>query len=229
MISILPYLELESLYDAYDFNAYNEGLPNRQVRETPVGTYVCPSDVAPAELRVPAAGPANAFQLNVPYMPGSYRAVTGRSDGQRFLDSGEFATYPARWRGPIHSVGVRGFKTERLDDVDDGASNTLLVGESTTKTNLDWRTFWAYSYAHFSLSAVTPQPRTLLGDFDRCVEAGGDGRKKPCQRGWGGFHSGGLHFLLCDGSTHFLATSIDMELFAQLATISGREPARLPR
>jgi prepilin-type processing-associated H-X9-DG protein len=104
----------------------------------------------------------------------------------------------------------------------------LLAGESTTKTNRSWRTFWAYSYAYFSLSAATPQARTLLGDYDASVAAGGPGRDKPCKRGWGSYHPQGINFLLCDGSVHFLETSIDMDLFATLATIDGSEIAQLP-
>jgi type II secretory pathway pseudopilin PulG len=227
-ISILPYLEQRALYDAYDFTAYNEGLPNKRLRETFVSSYVCPSDLGTDNLTVPAAGPAACGSLEIPYMPGSYRAVSGRSDGFRYLDSGEFATYPTSWRGAIHAVGAKGFQTESLRNVRDGASNTLLVGESTTRTNRAWRTFWAYSYGYFSLSAATPQARTLLGDYDACRAAGGPGNDKPCKRGWGSLHCGGINFVLCGGSVHFLSTSIDMDLFAALATIAGGEVAQVP-
>ncbi|MBN2290901.1 MAG: DUF1559 domain-containing protein, partial [Pirellulales bacterium] len=110
----------------------------------------------------------------------------------------------------------------------DGSSGTLFVGESTTCTNLGWRTLWAYSYAHFSLSAVTPQERILLGDYDRCVAVGGTGKSGPCRRGWGGNHPGGLHFLMCDGAVHLLDRNVDMNLLAELATIDGGETAHLP-
>ena len=39
---------------------------------------------------------------------------------------------------------------------------------------------------------------------------------------------GGLNFILCDGSGTFLSTSIDMNLFADLATIAGGETSNLP-
>jgi prepilin-type processing-associated H-X9-DG protein len=103
-----------------------------------------------------------------------------------------------------------------------------MAGESTTKTSRAWRTFWAYSYAHFSLSAATPQERTLWGNYEACVAAGGAGKEKPCKRGWGGYHPQGMNFLLCDGAVRFLPTSIDMDLFANLATIEGGEIGHLP-
>ena len=70
--------------------------------------------------------------------------------------------------------------------------------------------------------------RTLWGDYDRCVAAGGEGSDYPCQRGWGSFHPGGLHFALCDGSVQFINSTIDMELFAGLATIAGGESVSVP-
>jgi len=228
LLAILPYIEQGSLAGQYDFDAYNEAVINRLACETFVPAYACPSDFDPREPLVPAAGPASSSGLNMPYMPGSYRGVSGRSDGYRFLDSSELTSYPAEWRGPVHAVGVYGFQNEKISDVCDGTSQTLMAGESTTRTNPGWRTFWGYSYAHFSLSAVTAQSRTLLGDFDRCAAAGGTGYDQPCRRGWGSFHPNGLHFLCCDGSVHFVDTAVDTELLARLATIDGQEVAKPP-
>jgi prepilin-type N-terminal cleavage/methylation domain-containing protein len=229
MISILPFIEEKSLYESYNFAAYNEGVPNKRVRETYIGIYTCPSDLAADKLAVPADGPASPDNLNIQYMPGSYRAVSGKSnDGKRYLDCGETPTYPNSWRGPIHSVGVKGFRAERFADIIDGTSNTFLAGESSTKTSRGWRTFWAYSYSHFSLSAVTPQSRTMLGDYDACLAAGGTGKEKPCKRGWGSYHANVLNFLVCDGSARSLDASIDMTLFANMATIAGEETDKLP-
>ena len=228
LIAILPYVEQESLHEAYDFDRFNEAEENRRVRETFVATYACPADLAAGELTVPASGPAGAYGLNVPFMSGSYRAVAGRSDGENFLDSADHLRYAREWYGPLHTVGIRGLKPERFRNILDGTSSTLLVGESTTQTQPQYRTFWAYSYAYFSVSSAVPQPRTLLGDYDRCKATGGHGHSKPCKRGWGSMHAGGLNFALCDGSVRFVNTSIDMGLFAELATIAGGESARMP-
>jgi prepilin-type N-terminal cleavage/methylation domain-containing protein/prepilin-type processing-associated H-X9-DG protein len=228
MILILPYLDQKPLSEAYDLSTYNEAPENRGVRETPVATYLCPSDVAVDELIVPALGPASEWGLSVPYMPGSYRGVAGRSDGQMFLDWGFDVSYPRRWRGPLHVIGILGYTPESIGDIEDGSSNTLLVGESTTRTSPTYRTLWAYSYAFYSLSSTTPQARTLSGDYERCRAAGGEGLSLPCRRGWGSFHSGGLNFLFCDGAVRFLDQGMDMPLLADLGTIAGGEPAEVP-
>lgn len=227
-ILILPYLEHENLYRAYDFHTYNEAPQNREVREAQVPEYICPADRDVAELIVPAAGPAAAWALNVPYRPGSYRAVSGRSDGHKFLDSGtSCAQYPPEWRGPIHLVGVLGFHAESLNTVRDGCSHTLLVGESITRTSPAYRTLWAYSYGFYSLSAITPQERTLWGDYQRCRCQPGEGRAEPCQRGWGSPHGDVINFLFCDTTVRAIDVSVDLELLAASATIDGKETTDL--
>ncbi len=85
------------------------------------------------------------------------------------------------------------------------------------------RTFWAYSYTSYNKSCVVPQTRTLLVDYGRCTEVGGSGGENSCKRAWGALHPGGLFFALGDGSVDFINTSIDMELFASLATMAGEE------
>ncbi len=227
-ILILPYLEHENLYRAYDFHTYNEAPQNREVREAYVPEYVCPADQDTSELIVPAAGPAASWALNVPYRPGSYRAVSGRSDGYKFLDSGaDCGQYPARWRGPIHLVGVLGFHAESFRSVRDGSAHTLMVGEATSRTSPAYRTLWAYSYGFYSLSAVTPQERTLWGDYERCRCEGGPGRSEPCQRAWGSPHGDVINFLFCDTTVRPVDLSVDLELLAASATIDGEETADL--
>jgi hypothetical protein len=124
--------------------------------------------------------------------------------------------------------GIRGFGTESFRKIEDGTAHTLLVGESTTRTNMAYRTLWAYSHAFYSLSALTPQKRTLQGDYDRCRARRQPGGAGPCRRGWGSFHADGLHFLCCDGSVHFFDAETDPELLAALATVAGGEQAELP-
>jgi prepilin-type N-terminal cleavage/methylation domain-containing protein/prepilin-type processing-associated H-X9-DG protein len=228
LISILPYLEYRGLAQTYVLHAPNEAPSNCQVRETFISEYCCPSDLAANRLTVPALGPAAAASLNVRYMPGSYRAMAGRSDGLTFLDNGSFINFPKEWRGPIHVVGILGFTAEKIKNIRDGTTNTIMAGESTTRTCPEYRTLWAYSYSFYSLSSATPQARILYGDYQRAADEGGKGNSQPCRRGWGSNHRGGMNFLFCDGAARFLSTSIDMDLFAGLATIDGKELAQTP-
>jgi len=226
-IALLPYLEQASLFGQYQPAYLNESPQNRAFRETRLPVFLCPSDINPDECAIPATGPA--AQVGAKYAPGSYRAVSGRSaDGMNFLDSEMMYSFVRKDRGPIHIVGVWGYHAEKFDAIHDGLSNTLLVGESTTRTSPGYRTFWAYSFGYYTMSGASDQPRTLWGDFDRCVTAGGQGNDLPCKRAWGGTHSAGINFVLCDGSVHLINKSIDMDLFGGLATIAGGELAPLP-
>jgi prepilin-type N-terminal cleavage/methylation domain-containing protein/prepilin-type processing-associated H-X9-DG protein len=228
MIAILPYLEYRALRQAYVVHAPNEAPANRKVRETFIPEYACPSDQDADKLIVPALGPAAADSLNVPYMPGSYRAMAGRSDGLKFLDNGDFISFPKDWRGPIHAVGILGFTAEKFKNIRDGSSNTIMAGESITRSCPEFRTLWAYSFSFYSLSSATPQARTLYGDYQKADNEGGKGNSLPCRRGWGSCHAQGINFLFCDGAVRFLGTSIDMDVFVGLGTINGKEMVQSP-
>jgi prepilin-type N-terminal cleavage/methylation domain-containing protein/prepilin-type processing-associated H-X9-DG protein len=223
-IYILPYLEQEALHRRYDFSKFNEDAANDFVRKNLVKGYLCPSDPIPLQPIVPETGPARD---GIAYMPGSYRAVSGMSDGSGFFDNFDpFHPPPAnrQWRGALHTVWARiGLTTERLAGITDGASNTLLVGECATRQHTNRHTLWAYTYTSYNQSSAVAQPRTLLHDYDRCQAIGGPGDPNTCKRGWGSFHPGGLNFVLCDGSVRFVSQGIDMHLFTRLATIAGGE------
>ena len=74
-------------------------------------------------------------------------------------------------------------------------------------------------------SAVPGQPRTLIGDYDRCEAIGGTGGNNPCKRAWGSQHAGGvINFLRGDGSVRSIRTSIDMNtVFPAMSSIGGGE------
>ena len=76
-ISILPFMEHQTLYDRYDRTKFNEDPENAAVREAQVEGHTCPSDEGVGELGVPGAGPAAG--LGIEYRRGSYRANTGKT------------------------------------------------------------------------------------------------------------------------------------------------------
>jgi prepilin-type N-terminal cleavage/methylation domain-containing protein len=243
-IQILPFLDQRPIYDLYDQFETNESRANRAVRETFLSVYSCPSDIYRNTPIVPDSGPA--WDRKIPYMPGSYRGVGGKSDGASGSWDGAWELDPSykqlsrRWRGVFHVVDRR-LRPESFAAVSDGLSNTLIVGEySTTPSKsvgripgrpsggMARRTFWAYTYGSYNRSDAVPESRTLLGDYDRCTSVGGQGGFQPCNRAWGSFHPEVLNFLICDGSVQTFPTTIDMKRFAESATIAGREFAPLP-
>lgn len=247
-IQILPFLEQKSAYDEYAQNEANEAPINSKLRERFMPSYSCPSDLARTSLSIPASGYAHEKKLA--YMPGSYRGVGGKSDGTTGwwdlvpppgLSGPAYEKLPRRWRGVLHVVDAR-MAPERIASVRDGLSNTLMVGESTTRPSKRFpvgagggsfnpvgrRTYWAYTYGSYNRSDVVPQSRTLIADYDRCTSLGGIGEFDPCSRAWGSLHNGVLNFALCDGSVHSFSLSVDMHIFSDAASIAGREYAPLP-
>jgi prepilin-type processing-associated H-X9-DG protein len=120
--------------------------------------------------------------------------------------------------------GNSGKKTERIADILDGASNTIIVGEYHTKSQNRRRTFWAYAYTSYNESSITLGSPQAFGvpDYDECVNNTGS-HSNDCKRAFASFHPGGTHFLLGDGSVRFISDSIDIDKLAALATIAGDE------
>jgi prepilin-type N-terminal cleavage/methylation domain-containing protein len=226
-IEILPYVENLALYKQYNQRAYNEDPPNQTVRETLVSVYCCASESDSTRLLHPESGPGSPLL----YRRGSYRGVTGASDGTWFWDSDYTPPFPfsanMKLRGVLHTVGTQNLQPETIKNIRDGTSHTLMVGECATLTHQSRSTFWAYTYCCYNKSNAVNQSCTLLVDYDQCVELS-SGDVNVCKRGWGSFHKIGLNFVMCDGSVHIVNRGIPMDLFYHLATMDEHVPAALP-
>lgn len=221
-VSILPFVEQENLFAQYDPAQYNTSAANKAVRETRVPIFECPADMYVGKLENPESGPGAGVQ----YMHSTYRGCAGRSNGSAWFDHAAEATLPRDWRGVLHADGPpTNLGTERIDDVIDGTSNTIMAGERSIKTHLNRGTFWAYTYGGYNSSSGTPESRIFLTDYDQCATTPGMGGDNPCKRGWSSFHDGSIiNFVFVDGSVRTLSTRINVDTFAGMTTIAGGEP-----
>jgi prepilin-type N-terminal cleavage/methylation domain-containing protein/prepilin-type processing-associated H-X9-DG protein len=236
---ILPYVEQTSLLGKIEANQrdngpglprdeYNDANANQAFVQQYMPLYTCPSDPNAKKVLEPESRAGNDPGGRL-FMTGSYRANTGVGDpvNNKWWDTNDGGTPPSQLRGPIHvqSRGL-GLDGEPLAAVTDGLSNTLMVGEYTTRTRERRATFWARAYTSYSMSSATPgQPRTLLGDYDRCEAIGGQDGNNVCKRAWGSQHGGGvINFVYCDGSVRTVKQTIDTNtVFPALASIAGGE------
>jgi prepilin-type processing-associated H-X9-DG protein len=249
-IALLPHIEQDPLYKLYDQtlpNATTASAGTATVRQTLVKTFVCPSDPNPLIPATPASGPGGTSGLPIPVcMPANYRCVAGADWGgtdwgtdqngpnENWDDATQvpwlYTNFPQD-RGAIHATNPTvGSGPERVANIIDGTSNTLMFGEYATKTMLSRRTYWAYAYTSYNESCVTfAQSRTLINDFNLC-KATAPGGDNQCKRAWGSFHTNGiLNFALCDGSVRSINTSVNMTfVLPSLATICGNEVVDLP-
>jgi len=227
-ISILPYLERQALYDWYNIQFDNRSFTNSTVTRSFIQTYICPSDINTTLLDNPESGNTSPAR---PFAPGSYRAVSGKTDG---LDPTQYydirnVNLPLDYRGPMHVIGVlvnMQLAPVKYGDILDGASKTLLVGEYHTATYNTRRTFWAYAHTSYASGSICPPCiRDVFGlpDYQKCIDGLPGATINPCKRAFASFHPGGVNFVKCDGSVAFISRNVDRNLLGAMVTIAGQE------
>jgi prepilin-type N-terminal cleavage/methylation domain-containing protein len=238
---ILPYMEQQALYD---------GLVQMQKRipetrpwysdattiwpltvQVPVPGYLCPSDglggLTKGSLGATITPAPGAVQLsNTNYLG----VFSGAGDDEAWNDAAV----------PINRRSVFGIdRGASIATILDGTSNTLAVVEYLTGTPSDFRGF---SYTHragcqFVYVANTPNtsiPDNLLYLPSFCGNYNGNlpEQNLPCVPGdtpvntaaARSRHPGGVHGLLCDGSTQFFRDSIDYRVWQSLGWMADGGP-----
>jgi prepilin-type N-terminal cleavage/methylation domain-containing protein/prepilin-type processing-associated H-X9-DG protein len=179
---------------------------NAVPRNQSLPIYLCPSDNSPLTF-VPGNATASLAAANYVGVFGSepITADEGGGDG----------------------IFYRNSKT-RIADIKDGTSNTLMVGERSSRV--------AYSSWTGALtgSAVPPNAPTQYGSGSAGVLCLGHigyasdmhTPNNPLNRveDFSSRHPGGVNFVFADGSVHFIPDSIDPVVWHALGTRAGREP-----
>ena len=223
-VAILPFMELQSLYDECEMTrdfigsngdtTTNEGR-NRAVWQTRVATYQCPS--------FPARSNPNNHSNYFGVMGGGDTALGYcQSDnvGRRFYRNG---------------VLYQNSST-RMADIIDGTANTFLVGEQRYQTLSGARTDahrmgWASTNrggnsATTGTLAAAQLPINIFaghgGTHDTTwgssqVNPAPPGANGMAQRTFGSLHPGGCHFVMADGTVRFLTENVDLNLYYYLA------------
>jgi prepilin-type processing-associated H-X9-DG protein len=226
-IQILPYIEQDNLFKQYDDTVPNLDPKNKLVRESYVATYACPAELKPKQILIPETQADTGGTGNVQFMIGSYRGMGGVSA----TGFDQWAGFPTEvlvnmqqgpgLRGMLHTDWQSGVAPERMANITDGTSNTLLVGERSTRTHMTRGTFWADSFNLYSVSGAYSQSASLMADYDACIRVASD--QAQCKYGWGSFHPQQINYVFGDGSVRTIKTNIDMKLFTYLATIGNGE------
>jgi len=209
---ILPFLEQQALWAnaqqayAQDRSFYDN--PPHTNRTVVVSLFCCPADPRSLSIEQLKDGQRVTFT--------DYLGVEGtnqfRQNGVLFLDS-----------------------VIRLTDIKDGTSNTLCVGERPPSADgiLGWWYAGEGQSKDGSADMVLGVQELNMGTFAPNCPLGpysfGPGRpKNQCDafHFWS-MHIGGAHFLLADGSVHFLSYSA-ASIMPALSTRSGGESVDLP-
>jgi len=219
-ILILPYMEGSARYDEYDIDASFApthritGAVNFPKQFRPNPAFECPSD--------PRAGrewPLNDYFACQGGGPDEARACEATSDPRRKIYH----------NGMFFANSAIGFK-----HIGDGASSTLMVGENrylTTKTDtvgwhpidaLKWHS-WDSASMRATPSGAWSMPIGLTATYLPINSF--DIPSWPAETSaFSSWHPGGCHFLLADGSVHFVSETMDLDLYRSLGPINDKAP-----
>lgn len=229
LITILPFVEQQSLYDSlvlegtvHDGNGLKDAR-NFEVIKTSIEAYCCPSDNAYGE----TTDQAYLFS-GVDMALCNYSGVIGPHgiwDGSWSIWQGA----PSCFDGGDYNSGNRCWGTffrysivdpVRLSSFTDGTSNTIIVGEQYAfEVSSDWTygNAWAYSNdcwksTYAPLNWIPPDAATMNNPFDHM--------------GFRSKHPGGAHFCWGDGHVSLFSETIDMEIYQALSTRNQGEVVR---
>jgi len=206
-VFILPYLEQQSLYDAYHWDQALAAQANQGVVARPLKNFCCPS-----------TSEQDRYDTKGGLLP-SYggKAACGDYAPTWYVD-------PALTTGDSQGVLAPNCMT-KLTDITDGTSNTILLtedagrprqwragrpGDDQTIEGGPWAGFW---------TGITLQGST----FD------GTSRPGPCAVNCSNdhevysFHPGGANAVFADGSVRFLPEGMNNRVLAALITRAGGE------
>jgi prepilin-type N-terminal cleavage/methylation domain-containing protein/prepilin-type processing-associated H-X9-DG protein len=223
VVLIWPYIEQGNLQKAYGNTATQQFyLPPATITNTlngvivtPIPTYYCPSD-RPGALWT--GDPYYRARGNYVVNWGAYNA-----NGNALVAG----TTPAPF-GYLTPGGTP--QTTRLNQISDGASNTLLMSEVVTApTNGEFNTHGdifnddVTSASAMFMTNNTPNSGT---DIMYC-SANTDQAFAPCKPGSPGYasarsrHTNGVNALFCDGSVKFINNSVSLGTWQALGTMNG--------
>ncbi len=217
-VMILPYLEQGAVHEV--LTPTNDAwVANSGPAQSWIATYVCPS----------AKPPVDDYQNTGANKGMNYTGIPG-SGIVKMLDledshCGDLA---------VDGTFFPNSRT-RLDDIRDGTSNTIVVGERNHETRT-WLTgsYWTGSEANKSQICthsmknvawpINSDPEQIgYYVFSQIAPAGASKVLLFNELFYGSRHPGGANFLFGDGSVQFLSESMDFTTYQRLATIAGGE------
>ena len=222
---ILPQLEQAGLHSQIDFRLPISSPANQAARSTKVKAFQCPSDT----WTDPVTPWPNSLGISG-LAPTSYIACLGGGDPANA--PGYTAMYEEQtFNGMFHrNVGIR------HADISDGLSNTIGLGERASKFAPNgWagviptaQTVFSPSMAKSRGQSVGQTARPAITMATVHVRTGGPNAAGGSPGGFWSPHAGGCLFMLMDGSTHTIATTVDLPVFRGMAGRNDGVPVTLP-
>ncbi|WP_417392566.1 DUF1559 domain-containing protein [Gimesia sp.] len=220
-VSILPFIDQSNAYNLFDFALGNSDPYNVAVTSQQLPFYLCPT--SPMRRAVPSCSDDRGRA------PGHYAVCGGTLDYNIYWTPSSGDPLPIQDGAIVYTQSTVG--KIRFRDITDGTSNTLLVGE--TAYNLPDYKFTSpssscngqsrYSFTYWS----NPYPGSTVCftdvDFNPHDIADDSVFDSNWRKSFRSDHTGGVQFVLVDGSVRFISENIDSALLDALATRNGGE------
>ena len=224
LVHLLPYVEQQALYDAFDFKQLDIDYAvfpgtNQRIGSTRVETYVCPSDDHDGTFAGTAVhnysasnGPTEVYD--------NPECSCANSYDKRFqlapIDNED------NFAGPFTRLGI----STKPSQITDGLSKTIFMGEVRVPCSVHARAGWAYT------NNGNGYCTTLITiNYDSCDDSAPDACNRPCtwntDVGFKSAHPGGAQFLFGDGSVHFLNETIDYQTYQYLGAKADGQAASI--
>lgn len=224
-VTILPFMEQQSLYDLYAWKTAYSAAPNTtNVTTKRLSAFTCPTDFP----STPILGITN-HNYAVNWGNTAFNYTTPGVDEQ-----GQMQTYNGVTFGGAPFTQGRAFK---LTDILDGTSNTLMAAEVIQGQGSDLRGFTWWGHAAPFMAFIGPNsssPDIIYSSGycqatnplnPPCIAMGTD---RVCLMGARSRHPGGVNVALCDGTVRFISNSILLATWRAMSTSRGSEAMTLP-
>ncbi len=224
---ILPFIEQNNLYDQGKIAQNAALLTPVTIDPGPAATvaaqipaYLCPSDGYSTQ--GPRTDCAN-FPGGTPVGQTNYKGVsganwawgnwtyTGPSGNNNGLDLGDGLFYRSDYA-----------RKRTFASIKDGTSNTFMIGEDLPEQNVHC----AYPYSNTATGTCAVPLNTGRPPVAGIDTTPGNWPNVYSFRSW---HPGGGQFAMADGSVTFVSSTINLQVYRDLATIKGGEASGLPQ
>jgi prepilin-type N-terminal cleavage/methylation domain-containing protein/prepilin-type processing-associated H-X9-DG protein len=212
-VKLLPYLEQNDLYKQVNFKQKVESILSLPVRIKSLPIFNCPSDGQ--------FEPIVDIRLNAFFKPTCQMAAANY-----VASAGTVRATCLRCRDNFDGVFGRN-RPVRPEELLDGASNTLAIGERSTR----WAdaVMWGvvagsrlFDHQHPDFYAGGPGyvlGTTFKDGFNICDEQDANAEASiTYAESFGSEHPGGSHFAFCDGGVRFVFDTVDPGVMNALAT-----------
>jgi len=212
-VLLLNEIDQGPMYNKYNFNVpssisnpYSKPLAggattsdaNKPIYSTRLAAFNCPTDDLAGQVVTSNANVAtNFYERN------------GVARSNYLFAAGDYYDYSESWGYYTGAVGRGAFGNDgaaNLRDIKDGASNTIVVGESKQlHGDNSYGPYWGAG-THTCCHGYVPASDAR---YNINADYYANGSKLQYAWGYGSWHSGGAHFVFGDGAVKFLSENIN--------------------